>query len=62
MTALFTAIVYFGTFLLIGWAARRALDRWTARRGVGLSDVQEQAGSNRGEREIFLLGVWRKEK
>ena len=62
MTALVTAIVYFGAFLVIGWAAKRALDRWEKKRGVGLSDVQAQAGSDRREREVFLLGAWRKEK
>jgi hypothetical protein len=60
MWALFVATVYFGTFLVIGWVAKRVLDHWMAQRGVELSEVQEQAG-RRGERTVFLLGVWRKE-
>ncbi len=62
MTALVTAIVYFGTFLLIGWGGKKAIDWWMDRRGVGLPDVQDLAGPNRGQRDVFLLGVWRKEK
>lgn len=60
MWALFVATVYFGTFLVIGWVAKRVLDRWMDHRGVELSEVQRQAG-RRGERTVFLLGVWRKE-
>jgi hypothetical protein len=60
MHALFVAMIYFGTFLTIGWVAKRAIDRWMAQRGVELSEVQKQAG-RRGERTVFLLGVWRKE-
>lgn len=62
MRALYTTAIYFGTFVAIGWAAKAGLRRWMDRRGVGLSDVQEQAGANRREREVFLLGAWRKEK
>jgi hypothetical protein len=60
MWALFVATVYFGTFLVIGWVAKRVLDRWMDQRGVELSEVQKQGG-RRGERTVFLLGVWRKE-
>jgi hypothetical protein len=60
MWALFVATVYFGTFLVIGWVAKRVLDRWMDQRGVELPEVQRQAG-RRGERTVFLLGVWRKE-
>jgi hypothetical protein len=28
---------------------------------VELSDVQAQAGQNRGKRKLFLLGFWRSE-
>ena len=58
MWALFVATVYFGTFLVIGWVAKRVLDRWMDHRGVELSEVQKQAG-RRGVRTVFLLGVWR---
>ena len=60
MWALFVATVYFGTFLVIGWVAKRVLDRWMDQRGVELCEVQKQAG-RRGERTVFLLGIWRKE-
>ena len=60
MRALVVATIYFGTFLTIGWVAKRVLDHWMERRGVGLDEVQKQAG-RRGERTVFLLGVWRKE-
>lgn len=60
MWALIVATIYFGTFLVIGWLAKRVLDDWMARRGVGLDEVQKQAG-RRGERTVFLLGIWRKE-
>jgi hypothetical protein len=56
MHALFIAAIYFGAFLLIGFAAKRWLSRT-----VDLSDVQGQAGTNRKPRRVFLLGVWRKE-
>jgi hypothetical protein len=49
MWALTVAVIYFGTFLVIGWAARRVLD-----------EVHRQAGP-RGERTVFLLGSWRRE-
>ena len=60
MSALSVAIIYFGTFLAVGWVAKRVLDDWMARRGVGLDEVHRQAGP-RGERTVFLLGAWRKE-
>ena len=60
MWALFVATVYFGTFLVIWWVAKRVLDRWMDHRGVELSEVQRQDG-RRGERTVFLLGAWRKE-
>lgn len=61
MRALVVALIYLGTFLTIGWLAKRLIDRWMDRKGVGLSDVQEQAGPNRGPRRVFLLGIWRDE-
>jgi hypothetical protein len=60
MWALTVATIYFGTFLVIGWVAKRVLDHWMDQRGVGLDEVHRQAG-RRGERTVFLLGVWRKE-
>jgi hypothetical protein len=45
-------------FVLIGIAVRLLMGR----KGVELSDVQRQAGSNRRPRKIFLLGFWRTEE
>ena len=58
MRALVVGFIYFGTFIAIGLAARW----WMRRHGVELSDVQRQAGLNRGKRTLFLLGVWRSEE
>ena len=62
MSALDIAIIYFGTFVAIGWVAKILIDYWMGNRGVDLGDVQGQAGSNRRERRMFLLGSWRWEK
>ena len=61
MSALATAIIYFGSFLAIGLAGRMAIDRWMHRRDFDLADVQAQAGTNRAKRRVFLLGFWRDE-
>jgi hypothetical protein len=58
MRALVVGFIYFGTFIAIGMAARW----WMRRNGVELSDVQRQAGPNRGKRKLFLLGFWRSEE
>jgi hypothetical protein len=58
MRALVVGSIYFGTFIAIGLAARW----WMRRHAVELSDVQRQAGPNRGKRKLFLLGVWRSER
>jgi len=62
MRALVTAVIYFGTFLAIGLIAKMLIGRWMNRRGVGLDDVQAQAGPNRKKRKVFLLGAWRWEE
>ena len=62
MSALNVAVIYFGTFLLIGYGAKRVIDQWMGEHGAHLDDVQAQAGPNRRERQVFLLGVWRWEK
>jgi hypothetical protein len=61
MSALSVAIIYFGTFLAVGWVAKIVLDYWMHEKGVSLDEVHKQAGP-RGERTVFLLGIWRKEK
>jgi hypothetical protein len=60
MRALLTAIIYFGTFLTIGYFGKRLLDRWMDRHGTNLSDVQDQAGDGRRKQPGFLLGTWYK--
>ena len=60
MRALATAVLYLGSFLALGYGARRLLDRWTDRHGASLDDVQAQAGESGRKGGSFLLGVWRK--
>ena len=60
MHALMTAVLYFGTFVAIGWVGKWLLDRWMAHTD-DLHDIQQQAGANRGKRRVFLLGFWRTE-
>jgi len=61
MRALVTALIYFGSFLIIGIIAKVVISRWMARHDVELSEVQAQAGPKRGKRRVFLLGFWREE-
>jgi hypothetical protein len=58
MDALAVAIIYFGTFLVLGYGGRWLIDRWMSRRGVHLDEVQDQMGENRRKQTGFLLGVW----
>lgn len=60
--ALTNAVIYFGSIIAFGAAARAICRRLMRRYGVDLEDVHKQAGDNRGERDVFLLGIWRKEK
>ena len=60
MGALSIAAIYFGFFLTIGWLAKHLIAWWMDRRGVTLDEIHRQFGP-RGERTVFLLGVWRKE-
>ncbi|WIM14097.1 hypothetical protein [Enhydrobacter sp.] len=61
MKAVWTAVIYFGSFLALGLAAKVALGRWTKRHDVDLAGIQAQAGPNRRQRRLFLLGAWRTE-
>lgn len=61
MRALVTAVIYFGTFLAIASIAKLVIARLMARRNLELSEIQAQAGSRRGKRQVFLLGAWRDE-
>jgi hypothetical protein len=60
MRALATAVLYFGSFLLVGYGARRLLASWMDRHGEDLDEVQAQAGNGGRKGGSFLLGVWRK--
>ena len=57
MQALVTALIFFGSFLVIGALAKW----WLNRRAVDLSEVQTHAAPDRGKRQMFLLGFWRSE-
>jgi hypothetical protein len=59
--ALTVAVIYFGSVIAFGAIARFVCDRLMRRHSADLADVQEQAGNNRGKRDAFLLGIWRKE-
>ena len=61
MRALETAAIYFGTFLVIGYVAKRLLDRYMAQNG---SDLRELQSDNKGGRpqQRFLLGGWYKDR
>jgi hypothetical protein len=63
MRALITAVAYFGTFLTVGYVAKRLLDRWMAKHGEHLNEVQAQGkkGGARGH-DRFLLGTWYKDR
>ncbi len=60
MSALPSAVIYFGTFLAIGWLSKRLLRRFMARHGEHLDEVQAQYGASGKKGSSFLLGVWRK--
>jgi hypothetical protein len=55
--ALVTAVIYFGSFLFIGYWAKRLLDRYMARNGTDLRELQSQDKGGRGQQR-FLLGGW----
>ena len=59
MRALETATVYFGTFLVIGYVAKRLLDRYMAKNG-DLRELREQ-NKGGGKQSRFLLGGWYKD-
>jgi hypothetical protein len=61
MTALVTALIYFGVFIALGLGVKLALARWGAQKDVDLSEIQAQVGPNRRPRRRFLLGAWRSE-
>ena len=60
--ALTVAVIYFGSVIAFGAIARMVCVRLMKRYGADLAEVQEQAGDKRSERDVFLLGFWRKER
>jgi hypothetical protein len=61
MSPLVVALIYFGSFLAVGLAAKIAIGMWMKKSGVDLPDLQAQAGPNRRKHKAFLLGAWRNE-
>lgn len=61
VTALYTAILFFGSFLVIGWVGKLVLTRWMARHGASLSEVNDQFRGSASKGRRFLLGFWRRE-
>jgi hypothetical protein len=59
--ALVTAVIYFGSFLFIGYWAKRLLDRYMAKNGSDLRDLQSENKGGR-EQQRFLLGGWYKDR
>jgi hypothetical protein len=59
--ALVTAVIYFGSFLFIGYWAKRLLDRYIAQNG---SDLRQLQSDNKGgqPQQRFLLGGWYKDR
>ncbi|HEY2875813.1 MAG TPA: hypothetical protein VGJ56_28105 [Reyranella sp.] len=60
MRALETATVYFGTFFVIGYVAKRLLDRYMTKNGSDLRELREQ-NKGGGKQSRFLLGGWYKD-
>jgi len=58
MHALWTAIIYFGSFLILAGGTKFALSRWTERHNVDLADIQAQADPHHRKRRVFR-GWWR---
>ena len=56
------ALIYFGSFILVGLVLKIVIDRLMKRHGADLDDVHAQAGPNRKPRDVFLLGAWRRER
>ena len=61
MGALQTALIYFGSFLVLGIIAKLAVGRWMNRKDLDPSPVRTQMALPRGRRRLFLLGFWREE-
>jgi hypothetical protein len=60
--AIVVAIIYFGSFIAIGLAARIVLGRLMRQSSETLAEIHAQAGPRRDKRTVFLLGAWRSER
>ena len=58
--ALTVLAIYLVPFLLIGWIGKRVASLWMDRKGLDMSGPPE-LGRGSGKRQLFLLGIWRKE-
>ena len=61
MSALITAGIYFGSFLMLALIVKLAVSRWMNLKDIDLSEIRTQLGPNRRKSNRFLLGLWRKE-
>ena len=61
MSALITAAIYFGSFLVLALVVKLAVSRWMNLKDIDLSEIRAQLGPNRRKSNRFLLGLWRKE-
>ena len=61
MSALITAAIYFGSFLVLALIVKLAVGRWMNLKDIDLSEIRTQLGPNRRKSNRFLLGLWRKE-
>ena len=58
--ALTVLLIYLVPFFTIGWVGRWVIRRWMDAKGLDLSGPPE-LGRGGGKRQLFLLGIWRKE-
>jgi hypothetical protein len=61
VSALITAAIYFGSFLVLALIVKLAVSRWMNLKDIDLSEIRTQLGPNRRKSNRFLLGLWRKE-
>jgi hypothetical protein len=61
VSALITAAIYFGSFLVLALVVKLAVSRWMNLKDIDLSEIRTQLGPNRRKSNRFLLGLWRKE-
>lgn len=61
MSALITAAIYFGSFMVLALIVKLAVSRWMNLKDIDLSEIRTQLGPNRRKSNRFLLGLWRKE-